>query len=168
MKRAALVVLVMILLATLAWLVQRTFSMEVKIARHREGWWQAVRSMVSNARLPLLRQINVFRQGDSYSFWRAEMEFHQSELQRLGYLTNCELRLTNQVMTPVFYSNFFWRIRNELGTNSDQIWVGTPLSNRAGLNPSLPAKNVAVWERIFRECALRYASNSPPTNGMAL
>ena len=152
-------VVLLLVLAALAWSVWRSSSMQAKIARHQEGWWQAVRANASSAPAPLFRRLNPFRDNSSF-YWHNERQFHERELSRLGYLTNYELRLTNQVMTPALYSNFFWRIRAELGTNTDQIWVGTALSDRAGLNPLLPVKDTATWERIFRECAARYASNT--------
>ena len=34
--------------------------------------------------------------------------------------------------------------------------------NASGLEATMPVKDVARWERIFRECAALYASNLPP------
>ncbi len=83
---------------------------------------------------------------------------------KLGYLTNIELRLTNQMLTPAFRSNFFSRIAAapEIGTNSGHMWRCGALSNESGFCPMLPAQDVAAWQRIFRECAERYASNTVP------
>jgi hypothetical protein len=152
------IVAVLLLLTALVWFIQRSSTTPAQIARHQLGWWQAVRAETSGAPPPPIRRLNPFRDV-SHVYWPNRRQLHEAELLRLGYLTNCELRLSNQAITPAFYSNFFWRIRAELGTNTDQVWVGTALPNHAGLKPLLPAKDAATWERIFRECAVLYASN---------
>lgn len=158
MKRAAISIAVL-LVVWLVWTVQRSSSPQAQITRHQQGWWQAVRAIDSHAPEPLFDRLNPFRD-KRYIYWNNERQFHEGELLRLGYLTNYELRLSNQTMTTALYSNFFSRVRAELGTNVDQVWVGNALPNRAGLRPMLPVKDTATWERLFRECALLYASNT--------
>lgn len=158
MKRYALVVLAVVGLGLLAW--RRVFSHETLVAYHQREWHLSWTRHATGAPVPFLRA-RLFNERP-WSFWMKEKRRHESELLRLGYLTNSELRLTNQVMTPAFLSNFFWQIRTQLGTNYDQVWIANAVSNKAGFNPLLPAKDVATWERIFRECAVRYASNLPP------
>lgn len=97
------------------------------------------------------------------SYWYEVVHHHEDALLKLGYLTNCEFRLTNQVITREFSSNFFWLIQRRLGTSTDQVWMCPTLTNRDGIAPTLPAKDFATWEQTFRECAVLYASNLPPT-----
>lgn len=100
-------------------------------------------------------------------YWTLQMKEHEAALLRLGYLTNCEFRLTNQVITREFSSNFFRLIHLRAGTNDDQVWRSPYLTNRTGLAPTFPTKDYAIWEQTFRECASLYASNLPPTDASA-
>jgi hypothetical protein len=165
MKRAVFVAFALLFLAVLAWWLQRNLSTAAKIAHHQDEWRRSKRAMFAGTPLPLLHWLNVFRENEDFNpqeYWREKMQYHQTELVRLGYLTNCELRLTNQIMTRAFHSNFFVGVQNELGTNAHQIWSGTPRPNHTGLNLLIPAKDVAALECIFRECAAKYAANVPP------
>ncbi len=59
-------------------------------------------------------------------YWYSVARHHEDSLLKLGYLTNCEFRLTNQVISSEFSSNFFWLIQRRLGTNADQVDVTLP------------------------------------------
>jgi hypothetical protein len=85
---------------------------------------------------------------------------HEQALMRLGYLTTNDFVLTNQLLTVEFGSNFWRMLRERYGTNRKAIWMYH--NNRDRIHATLPAKDLAEWERIFRECAARYASNVPP------
>lgn len=93
---------------------------------------------------------------------------HERSLFELGYLTNHDFFVSNQVMTRAFRSNFLWRVQTRFGTNGECIWLLRGSTNHNGYHATLPIKDIAEWERIFRECATDYASNIPPilsTNG---
>ena len=105
----------------------------------------------------------LFHGNKPITFWHEEARYHEKALLKLGYLTNCEFHLTNQVMTREFSSNFFWLINQRLGTNTDQVWMCPYLTNNSGIRPTLPVKDIATWKQTFWECAARYASNLPPT-----
>ena len=89
------------------------------------------------------------------------MRRHEDELIRLGYLTTHAFFLTNQVTTREFRSNFFNTVCQLFGTNGECVWKCEMLTNHVGFTATLPRDDVAAWERIFRECAVRYASNLP-------
>jgi hypothetical protein len=114
--------------------------------------------------VPLLDRMYGALMNKQPQYWWKVANHHENELLRLGYLTNCEFRLTNQVITHEFSSNFFRLIYQRLGTNTDQVWRCPTLTNRDGIAPTLPVKDLATWERTFRECASRYASNLRPAS----
>jgi hypothetical protein len=82
-------------------------------------------------------------------YWAEVARHHEDAMLRLGYLTNCEFRLTNQVITRQFSSNFFRLIYQRLGTNTDQVWMCPYLTNNSGIRPTMPVKDVTMWEQHF-------------------
>jgi len=128
---------------------------------HTRGWHKAMRNLATSEPLPLAEQLlmNPVMPG---VYWNEAARRHEKSLLELGYLTNCEFRLRNQVITREFSSNFFRLIHQRLGTNTDQVWMCPTLTNRDGIAPTLPVRDIATWEQTFRECAARYASNLPP------
>ena len=138
---------------------------ERAISFHTEGWHLAARKAGSSASKPFFA---FFDSRSPSAYYRDAMKAHEQALLEIGYLTNCVIRLTNQVTTREFSSNFFGQLRTRVGTNTDQVWLCRYLPNRDGIAPTLPVKDLPEWERIFRECAVKYASNFPPslsTNG---
>ena len=132
------------------------FSRELQIRRHTSGWHGASYNIAKGQPFPLLRQL--IQTSDSPgAYWTEVMDYHEKALFKLGYLTNCEFRFTNQVVTREFSSNFFRLIRQRLGTNEDQVWKCFFLTNQDGIAPILPVKDVSVWKQTFQECAARYA-----------
>jgi hypothetical protein len=168
-KRIAVIVLAFIGLAIITWFVSVLLQRQDETDYHLRAWHsldrknnrqsQGVSSPWEDIRHQIFGPKNIY----------AAQKAHEAALVQSGYLTNIELRLTNQIMTREMRSNFYQRIRAELGTNQDQLWIGYPLTSNAGLIPLVPAKDVPVWERIFRESAARYASNvsSPALTGPA-
>ncbi len=88
---------------------------------------------------------------------------HEAALIRLGYLTNRDFLVTNQILTLDFNSNFFGKIHEAFGTSGESIWTIEPYATRNGFRVILPTRDVTEWERILRECATRYATNTPAT-----
>ena len=105
----------------------------------------------------------ILRHGDPYQRRYQKMREHERALFRLGYLTNHDLFVTNQVLTREFRSNFIRIAFDRFGTNGESIWMLRGSTNQDGYHATLPAQDVREWERIFRECAARYASNVPPS-----
>ena len=58
--------------------------------------------------------------------------------------------------------NFFNTVWQRFGTNGECVWKCQTSTNPRGYIVTLPKEDVAAWERIFRECAVRYASNVSP------
>jgi hypothetical protein len=137
-------------------------SRQQKIRSHTSGWHSAMLHLANSTPVPLPQRLlnNADTPGQ---YWHEVARYHEKALIKLGYLTNCEFHLTNQVMTRAFSSNFFWLIQQRLGTNTDQVWMCPSLTNNSGIRPTLPVKDVAAWEQTFRECAARYASNLSAT-----
>jgi hypothetical protein len=135
-------------------------SRQQRIRHHTRALHAAFQHQVTGGSIPLMDRL--LHPNTPISRWHEVAHYHEKQLFKLGYLTNCEFRLTNQVITREFSSNFFQLIRQRLGTNTDQVWRCPFLTNRKGIAPILPAKDVAVWEQTFSECATRYASNLPP------
>jgi hypothetical protein len=150
-----------VFLGAIALLLLFAFSTQQKIAYYRRCWHQAWRMMAGNS-VSMLDRIYEAVARKGHKEWWDDMTRHENALIRLGYLTNAEFRLTNQVITREFYSNFFTLIRHRVGTNDDQVWRCPMLTNRTGYTPAFPAKDYPTWERTFRECASLYASNLPP------
>jgi hypothetical protein len=136
-------------------------SRENTIRFHIKGWHKAVEYSSSRRQRPFFSRF--FDSRSSSAYYHDVAKAHEQALLEVGYLTNCEIRLTNQVITRECSSNFFRQIRARFGTNIDQVWLCPYLPNRDGIAPTLPAKDVGEWERIFRDCAARYASNIPPS-----
>lgn len=133
-------------------------------AYHIRSWQRAARLAMGN-QLSWSDRIYIMlarQQGPQY--WWNQARDHETELLSMGYLTNCTFRLTNQVMTREFTSNFFQLIRLRAGTNDDQVWKSPYLTNRTGIAPTFPTKDYAIWEQTFRECAAIYASTLPPSD----
>jgi hypothetical protein len=130
---------------------------------HIRSWHLATRLAMGNYR-SWRERIYGTALADTPQYWWGRAYRHESELLRMGYLTNCEFRLTNQMMTREFSSNFFRLIHLRVGTNDDQVWRSQALTNGMGLVPMIPTKDYAIWEQTFRECASRYASNLPATS----
>jgi len=114
------------------------------------SWWERIYGAVVSKQQP--------------QYWWDQAKRHETELLKMGYLTNCTFRLTNQVMTREFTSNFFRLIHLRVGTNDDQVWRSPHLTNRTGLAPTFPTKDYAIWGQTFRECASLYASNVLPAS----
>jgi len=144
-----------------AWLFSgRAFkNTERAIRFHTEGWHEALRKASSYKPKPY---VAFFDKRSSSKYYHDMMNEHERALLGMGYLTNRVIRLTNQVITREFSSNFFRQIHMRFGTNTDQVWSCPYLPTRDGIAPTLPTKDVGEWERIFRECAARYASNTVP------
>lgn len=102
----------------------------------------------------------ISRHGDPHQ----QMREHERALVSLGYLTNHDLFVTNQVLTSEFRSNFLHIVMDKFGTNGESIWMLRGSTNRDGYHAILPAKDVGEWERIFRDCAARSASNTVPAS----
>lgn len=140
-------------------------SGERQVRGHLRGWRESLENTLNGRPIPFFDRVQHFIQDKGMSpswYWTSKMKDHERLLLRLGYLTNCELRLTNQVITREFSSNFFKLINQRAGTNGDQVWICPVLTNRTGISPTFPHKDYAIWEQTFRECAARYASNLPP------
>ena len=89
------------------------------------------------------------------------MRQHEAALMRLGYLAKHDFLVTNQVLImPQFGSNFVSTLRNRFGTNGESIWMLSFSTNRDGVHAKLPVRDIPEWDRIFRECATRWASNA--------
>ena len=153
-----------VFLGAMALLLLFGFSTRQKIAHHIRCWHHAGRMMMGNS-VPILDRLYEAVTRKGYKEWSDDMTRHENSLIRLGYLTNAEFRLTNQVITREFSSNFFRLIYQRVGTNDDQVWRCPHLPNGTGYNPTFPVKDHAIWEQTFRECATRYASNLPPGLG---
>lgn len=136
-------------------------SRQQKISRHTNGWHSAMLHLANHTPVPLPQRL-LSSADTPGQYWHEAARYHEKALIKLGYLTNCEFHLTNQFMTRAFSSNFLWLIQQRLGTNTDQVWMCPSLTNNGGIRPTLPVKDVAIWERTFRECATRYASDLPP------
>lgn len=132
------------------------------VTYHTYGWNRATR-LAMGGQAPWRDRIYGAMISQKPQYWWDQTKRHEAELLKMGYLTNCEFRLTNQVITREFSSNFFWLISRRAGTNEDQVWRCMELTNRTGLSPMFPVKDYAIWEQTFRECAARYASNLPST-----
>jgi hypothetical protein len=155
---AALIILAALLLSP---------SKERKVRGHLRGWRESLENTSNGRRIPFPERVLHFVQDKGMSsswYWTLKMMEHEAALLHLGYLTNFEFRLTNQVITREFSSNFFRSIHLRAGMNEDQVWRSPYLTNRTGLTPTFPSKDYAIWEQTFRECALRYASNLPPAS----
>jgi hypothetical protein len=157
MKRTAL--LCGFIACAVALLLWFSFSRQQRIRHHTSGWNKALHHM-AKSKPPLFRRIFHLNESPN-NYWHKAVTYHEKALFDLGYLTNCEFRLTNQIVTRGFYSNFYWLIRQRLGTNTDQVWSSSYLTNQEGIRSTLPVKDVVVWEKTFRECAGLYASNLP-------
>jgi hypothetical protein len=95
-------------------------SREQKIQRHIRAWHAATLHQINGASIPLMDRL--FRANTAISRWHEISRYHEDQLLKFGYLTNCEFRLTNQVITREFSINFFQFIRQRVGTNRDQVW----------------------------------------------
>jgi len=158
-KRIAVILLLLIGLAMITWFVSALLQRLKDTDYHLQAWHTLTRRINRQNQGVGTLWDNVVQQVFGPKDMYAARKAHEAALIQCGYLTNIELRLTNQIMTREMRSNFYERINSELGTNQDQIWFGYPLASNMGLNPLVPAKDVAVWERIFRESAALYASN---------
>ena len=114
------------------------------------SWWERIYGAVVSMQQP--------------QYWWDQAKRHETELLKMGYLTNCTFLLTNQAVTREFSSNFFFQINRRLGTNEDQVWYCTQLTNGTGLAPTFPTKDYHIWEQTFRECASLYASKALPAS----
>lgn len=130
---------------------------------HTRSWQRATRLAIGNQLSWSDRIYGAVISRQQHRYWWDEANYHETELLKMGYLTNCTFRLTNQVMTREFTSNFFRLIHLRAGTNDDQVWRSPYLTNRTGLAPTFPTKDYAIWDQTFRECAALYASNLPPS-----
>ncbi len=131
------------------------------VTYHTRAWHRAAR-LAMGGNLPWHERIVGALISKHPQQWWDKAKYHEAELLKLGYLTNCTFQLTNQVMTRPFSTHFFQTIYRRLGTNEDQVWRCPHLPNEAGYSPTFPVKDYAIWEQTFRECAARYASNVPP------
>lgn len=136
-----------------------------EIEWHKRAWlteYQEIVRQQAGGRTPvtvwnqLMRALG--RHRDAYQ----RMHDHELSLFELGYLTNHDFFVSNQVMTREFRSNFLWRLQTRFGTNGECIWLLRGSTNHNGYHATLPMKDIVEWERIFRECAAQYASNIPP------
>jgi hypothetical protein len=169
MRRSAIVVLAIAVMGAVAFCCWNIIAPQVNpVEYHKREWHETLKRITGkrssqNARSGMLWQV-------LSRFLRAEvsdherLKEHEAALTKLGYLTNHQFFVTNQVLTREFSSNFFQRLFQTFGTNGEAIWSCRYSSNshRQGFEALLPAKNVAEWERLFREYAARYASNIPP------
>jgi len=123
-------------------------------------------------------------QGFVKAFWRSfrrestvesqdEASIHEQALISLGYFTNLDLRLSDGTVTKEFRSSFFWRIRDNFGTNSathwrvsvDHVWVMRALPDgEEGIRATVPVNDAADWQRIFAEFLAQRAANRTHTN----
>lgn len=144
------------------WLV---FRYDNKVEYHKRAWLKEAQRMVGGpAREILLKRLwdEMFSRFRQRSDPGQEMRWHEDELKRLGYLTTHAFLLTNQAITREFRSNFFNTVWQRFGTNGECVWACQTLTNQIGYIVTLPVQDVAAWERIFQDCAARYASNLPP------
>jgi len=144
-------------------LIAYSFSKEQRIARHASSWHRVCRIAMGNS-VTLLDRLYQGVMNKTPQDWWNEVRRHEAALTSLGYLTNCEFRMTNQVITRDFSSNFFRLIYQRVGTNEDQVWRYTDITNHTGLSLTFRAKDYGIWEQIFRECAALHASNLPPAS----
>ncbi len=151
---AALLLLLIALLAP-------QMTREGRIRRHEAEWRRAIRNQVDNVPVPWFRRW--FTPPRPGGYWDIAIEEHAGALIRLGHLTNVEFRLTNQVLTPAFASNFNRRARAQIGTNTGPVWITASLSNRAGYHAVVPVKDLAAWRRVFDECATQTLTNTSTT-----
>ena len=156
-----------ILVGGIAVLFAYSFSKGQRIAHHTRAWHRAGRIAMGNS-VSLFDRLYQGAVNKTPQNWWNEVSRHEAALTSLGYLTNCEFRLTNQVITRDFSSNFFRLINQRLGTNVDQVWRCPYLTNRTGISPIFRAKDLGIWEQTFRECAVLYASNLPPASADSL
>ncbi len=138
-----------------------SFSRHQMIRHHTKSWQSAMQNYARGIPPPRLQQIFNHQKGN-IMYWLDVAREHEADLLELGYLTNCEFRLTNQVLTSEFFHSFHPLIQQRVGTNSDQVWRCPVLTNKMGISPIFPLKDLATWEQTFRECASLYASNLPP------
>lgn len=156
-----------IVLGAVALLTAFGFTRGQRIARHINAWKRASGIAMGNP-IPTLDRFYSWVIDKPPQHWWAEVSRHEAALMQLGYLTNCEFRLTNQIMTREFSSNFFRLLRQRTGTNDDQVWRCPYLTNGAGIAPTFPVKDYAIWEGSFRESAVLHASNLPPASALTV
>jgi hypothetical protein len=148
---AALLLLLIALLAP-------QMTREGRIRHHEAGFREAIRNRVNNVPAPWFRRI--FAASPAGGHWDNALKQHAGELIRLGHLTNVEFRLTNQVVTPAFASNFNRRARAEIGTNTGAVWIVPDLPGGAGYRSLLPVRDVEKWRRVFDSCVAHAGTNS--------
>jgi hypothetical protein len=144
-------------------LIAYSLSKEQRIARHTRSWHRVCRIAMGNSVTLLDRLYQGVMNKTPHDWWN-EVRRHEAALTSLGYLTNCEFRLTNQITTRDFSSNFFRLIYQRVGTNEDQVWRCTLFTNHTGISLTFRAKDYGIWEQTFRECAVLYASNLAPAS----
>lgn len=167
MKPRILIVLSLVLICSVLfclWIAVRPLD---EIEWQKRAWLsefkEAMRQQTGGRRgLTLWHELKraIGRREDPYQ----QMREHERALFSLGYLTNHDFFVTNQVLTREFNSNFNRMLFKKFGTNGDSIWMIRGSTNRDGYHAMLPVKDVGEWERIFRDCAARYASNTVPAS----
>ena len=161
MKRLGLIVLLAAFIAGCLFFGLRFAHRNDEVEWHVRAWNAAVQESVSGC----------------VTFWdqfksvigrqrapEQRMRDHERALFDLGYLTTHAFMATNQVLTREFYSNFVRNLMQTFGTNGECVWTmrGFGSTGPTGILATLPVKDMDEWERIFRECAAKYAFNVPP------
>lgn len=168
MSRRGVILFVALALAVIVAIIWwRESSREGQIRYYRHAMWKAHErafSVAKATRGPFFWDSHWLDQlrgrPTTTAHYLAVAKENERALFDLGYFTNIDLSLGTTNITRAFRSNFVWQLRQRFGTNENHAWIMYPMPDGTGFRPALPRYDVAEWQRIFRECAARYASNT--------
>lgn len=166
MKRVFRISIFVLLLCAIIFCLGVLFGSRDPIENHKRAWFKAWNRIIRKQ--TTARTLFASRWDDLLGSVLGRVDDdralrqHEQALMQLGYLAKHDFFVTNQILTREFNSNFFGAVGQRFGTNGESIWLCRFSTNRDGWHATLPASDIAEWDRIFRECVTRYASNVPP------